>query len=350
MERRYYLDLAARGACVPIATDLILREQPDAEVVLRDGKRLAAVMIETARRFGHPLALSAMDLTLEKELLLGALGVPRERMSAHQFERPLEESRIRRIQDRLDPFAHDRFRAQCEALAQVADRPEWLPVGMCIGPFSLASKLVQDPITPVFLSAAEELSAEVSLLESVLRAAEHAVRASCSAQIQAGAKAIMICEPAANAVFFSPNQVRQPGSRAFSHFVIEPNRRLKDVFDSLGCDLILHDCGELIPEMIESFSILDPAILSLGSPVTLWEAARHVPKTTVLLGNLPTKRFYSEEEMPVKKVEALTRRLLERMRAAGHPFIPASECDILSMPGYESVIMKKVSAFHGLAA
>ena len=350
MDRRYYLDLAARGVRVPIAAHLILHEQPDPEAALRDGRKLAAVIRETARRFAHPLALSMMDLTLEKDLMLGALGIPPDRIPGYQFDAPPGEDLRDRIRG-MAPDVHPRFRANCEALSILAADPDCLPVGVSIGPFSLATKLIRDPITPVFLAGAgqeSESAGEVAVLQAVLAAAEEMVGASCRAQIRAGARAVMICEPAANAVFFSPNQVRETGSKIFTHFVIEPNRRLKDIFDSQGCDLILHDCGELIPEMIADFAVLDPAVLSLGSPVPLWEAAPHVPKTTVLLGNLPTKKFYSEDEMPVEKVEELTRGLLGRMRAAGHPFILGSECDILSMPGYERVIMKKVLAFHRL--
>jgi uroporphyrinogen-III decarboxylase len=280
------------------------------------------------------------------------MGIPQDKIPGFQFEQAPGESLVRRIRG-MDPLSSERFRANCEALAIIAAEGEWLPVGVSIGPFSLMTKLVKDPITPIFLSGAgpgADPAGEAALLETILEAAEEMVRASCLAQIRSGAGAVLICEPAANAVFFSPNQVRQSGSRVFGHFVIEPNRRLKDVFDSHGCDLFFHDCGELIPEMIADFSVLDPAILSLGSSVALWDAAAHVPKRTVLLGNLPTKKFYSEDEMPVEKVEALARGLLHRMRASGHPFILGSECDILSMPGYEQVIMKKVLAFHRLQA
>jgi hypothetical protein len=80
--------------------------------------------------------------------------------------------------------------------------------------------------------------------------------------------------------------------------------------------------------MVEQFATrLDPAILSMGSSRELWEDAALVPKSVVLFGNLPTRTFYSDEAMPVDRVEVMTLELIEKMRAAGHPHIPYSPSD-----------------------
>ena len=73
MDRSFYLELAASGKRLPVATHLVLHEKPDPEAILLDGARLAAVMIATARRFASPLALPIMDLTLEKDVMLRAM-------------------------------------------------------------------------------------------------------------------------------------------------------------------------------------------------------------------------------------------------------------------------------------
>ena len=70
MEANYYIDLAKSGHRMPIATHLVLHEKDDPEGILVDGKRMAAVMLETAQRFNNPMALPIMDLTLEKDLPL----------------------------------------------------------------------------------------------------------------------------------------------------------------------------------------------------------------------------------------------------------------------------------------
>jgi hypothetical protein len=121
-------------------------------------------------------------------------------------------------------------------------------------------------------------------------------------------------------------------------------RRVKALLDSRGVDLVLHDCGELTDGMVARFASLDSAMLSFGCSRMLWEDATLVPKSTVLYGNLPSKNFMSSQ-LTVAEVERLSKNLLEKMQATGHPFILGSECDVLSVPGKEGEIMAKVEAF-----
>ena len=217
---------------------------------------------------------------------------------------------------------------------------------MSIGPFSLLTKLVHDPISAIYMAGTgmtAEDDDDVALITTLLELAESVIRETCLAQIKAGARAIFLCEPAANLVYFSPNQLRE-GASVFDDFVIQPNLRLKQLFDETGTDLLFHDCGELIPEMISSFNQLRPRLISFGSPVKLWDAEPYVDKDIVLFGNLPTKKFYSDEDVPLDGVAELVQEIERRLMPSGHPFIVGSECDVLAMPGYEQKIMAKVKA------
>lgn len=129
---------------MPIGTHLVLHQQADPDAVLLDGRRLGDVLIATARRFNTPLAVPLMDLTLEKEALLLALGVPAGEISQHHFTELPETPKTILLTPRMQ--------ASCEAIAQVGAGSDLLPMGMSIGPFSLMTKLVADPITPVFLA------------------------------------------------------------------------------------------------------------------------------------------------------------------------------------------------------
>lgn len=67
---------------------------------------------------------------------------------------------------------------------------------MSIGPFSLLTKLVKDPIGAIFLAGrgvAPADDGDVALIHAVLELAETIVQASCAAQIKAGARAIFLC-------------------------------------------------------------------------------------------------------------------------------------------------------------
>ena len=160
----------------------------------------------------------------------------------------------------------------------------------------------------------------------------------------------MICEPAASIAFISPRQIRS-GSNLFERLVMEPNLRLKAALDEAGCDLIFHDCGELIDAMVEAFAHrLHPVILSMGNSRKLWEDARLVPGDVVLYGNLPTKSFYSDGAMPVEEVARRTDELITRMKTCGHPHILGSECDVLFVPEAQETIARKVDAMMTVRA
>ena len=303
-----------------------------------DGSRLGAVVAETAERFQTPLAIPLMDLTLEKAALLEPMGIPAAEVDSYHFDVPPGHSGALQITPRM--------RATCDALNHVATKTSLVPVGMGIGPFSLMTKLVKDPITPVFLAGSGmtgEDEPEIAVVERCLEAGTELILAYLSAQADAGAKAIIVCEPAANLVYFSPNQLAE-SFEIFDRYVMDPMRRIKSLLESRGVDLIFHDCGELTNEMVSRFSTFDPAMMSLGCSRCLWEDANLVSKTTVLYGNLPTKKFYSPQ-LTVSDVETLSRELMAKMQAAKHPFILGSECDVLSVPGSEVEILSKVDAF-----
>ncbi len=345
MDRNFYLDLAARGLRWPIGKDLVQHEHSDPESIVLYGRRLGAVVAAAARRYRTPLAIPLMDLRLEKADLLDTLAVAAADVDSFHFDAaPAQELLDRVASSAAAPFG-PRQRAHFDAIRCVARETDLVPVGMCIGPFSLMTKLLADPITAIAMAGVGMTAAEdagVLAVERCLALAEMAVARSLAAQAQAGARAVLICEPAANAVYLSPKRI-EAGSDIFECYVMQPNLRLRAQLDQAGVDLIFHDCGQLIPFFVEQFATrLRPVILSFGSSRKLWEDAALVPPDVVLYGNLPTKNFYSDAALPLEKVRALTVDLLERMRETGHPHILGSECDVLHVPDAAATIRAKV--------
>ena len=339
MDRQFYLDLAATGLSMPIGTHLVLHEHSDHAAIVQNGDRLGRVVEESARRFRMPLAFPLMDLRLEKEALLLARGVPATTVDSYHFSEIPEANGAFRLTKSME--------AVCGAIRYIATETDLIPVGMGIGPFSLMTKLISDPIAPVFMAgtgATGEDEPEVALVERLMELGFATIQKYLAAQIEAGAKAIILCEPAANKVYFSPNQLAESYD-VFDRYVMRSNLALREQLRARGVDLIFHDCGELLDGMVQRFAALDPAMISLGSSRLLWEDAALLPKSTVLYGNLPTKQFYSDALVSVEKVRQLSADLIRRMRAVGHPFILGSECDILSVPGSEQTIKAKVDAF-----
>ena len=335
---------------MPIGADLTLHEQPDPQRILTDGKALGRVVEETARRYRTPLAFAHMDLQLEKTVMLEILGVPAADIPLFHFSGDPGPEAVARVRDGLRRGSpNPAFQAHIESVGYIAGHTDLVPIGMTIGPFSLMTKLLQDPITPLYLAGSgmtAEDDPDVALVERALDLSLTVVLSSVEAQIRAGAKAIFMAEPAANVVYVSPKQI-ESGSDVFERYPIAADRRVKALVDAHGADLIFHCCGELNEYMVRQFTTLRPVILSLGSSRTLWEDARVVPKDIVLFGNLPSKHFYSDAVITPAQVEALACELLHRMAEADHPFILGSECDILNVPGATGVIRGKVDAFVG---
>jgi hypothetical protein len=347
MNREFYLKLAKQGLCMPIGTDLMMHEESEPEKVRNDGAALGRVIERAARHWKTPLAVPLMDLRLEKIDLLALARVSAGEAETYHFASPLSERALANMcGEQTVPLCPGSV-ARDAALASIAAKKDLVSVGMAIGPFSLTTRLLADPITVTAMAGSgvkEEDSDEVRLLWQCLRVSEAAVLRSVRSQIWHGAKAIMICEPTACSAFISPRQLKA-GSNLFERLVMEPNLRLKAVLEQAGCDLIFHDCGELIDPMVEAFAQrLHPVILSLGSSRKLWEDARLVPKDVVLYGNLPTKSFYSDGAMPLEEVVRRTDELIANMKACGHPHIVGSECDVLFVPDAQDAIRKKVDA------
>jgi len=345
MSRDYILTLAKRHLRMPIGADLILHQQVDPEAILLDGERLGKVVAEAAEAFGTPLAFPIMDLKLEKQWMLSLMDLPSEEADTHHFTEAPGAAVIARVRERLEaepPPA--RVAAQLASLRHLAGATSLYPVGMSIGPFSLASKLLADPITPVYLAgtgadAVEE--PEVALLEAALALALAVITRSVKLQMDAGARAIFIAEPAANQVFFSPKQL-DAGSDIFERYALAPNRVVAGLLAEREVDHLFHCCGEISDGMLAGFASLHPALLSLGSSRRLWEDAARVSPDIVLYGNLPSKRFYSDELTTPDSVAAMADDIEARMMATGHPFILGTECDTLHVPGCGETICSKI--------
>jgi len=348
MDRSYYQKLAADRLCMPIGADIVLHDEPDPAAVLRDGAALGRVVEKTARRFQTPLAMPLMDLQLEKATLLRGLDLPTADVASFHFDPAPTAAQMATLRRCIPGPLAPRLQVQVDAVAYVARAaPDLVPCGMTIGPFSLMTKLLKDPITPVYLSGAGMTAADepsVAGVEQGLALAMLVIERSLRAQLEAGARAIMIAEPAANKVYLSPKQI-ESGSDVFERLVMTGLRRYKAILDEYGADLFFHCCGELTDAMITSFSTLDPALLSLGSSRPLWEVAGLVPVRTVLFGNLPSKRFYSDTVLSVADVKAQAADLVAHMQAIARPFILGSECDVLSVCGCEQTILNKIDAF-----
>jgi uroporphyrinogen-III decarboxylase len=345
MKREFYLDMAKSGMSFPIGADLVLKEYADHQEIMNDGVRLGQVVAEAAKRFRIPLAMPVMDLLLEKAMMLRALGgLTQTEIPTWHFPACPTDEQIAKIRKGIEGPFDRRLQANVDAVRYIAEQTKLIPVGMSIGPFSLMTKLISDPITPVYLAGTGLTGKDdddVKMIETLMELTVAIVLRSFKAQAAAGAKIFFIAEPAANKVYISPNQMAE-GSDVFERMVLKYLRQIKAVMDEAGVDLFFHCCGELTNEMVKGFASLDPVVMSLGSSRLLWEDAAIVPKDIVLYGNLPSKKFYSDELISINDVEKACLEYREKMEATGHPYILGTECDVLCVDGCERTLMDKV--------
>jgi len=347
MDRSFYLDLAKSGSPIPIATDLIVHDFERPAEIINDGTLLGKAVEKASVKYHSALAMPLMDLKLEKALLLDILGISVDKVDTFHFERDPGREAVELLSKELPKRSIPRIDATCGAIKYIAENTKLLPVGMCIGPFSLMTKLMSDPITAVYLTGMgvkEDEDESVALVKTCITLSVMTIEHYIRMQTSSGAKAIIMCEPAANNIYISPTQMEE-GSDIFDKCVVEQIEKIKKTMLDNGADLILHDCGELTDKMVEKLASINPVILSLGRSRKLWEDAKIVPKDIVLYGNLPSKYFYSDEKISKAQVIEMSKDLVGKMKLAGHPFILGSECDILSVPEAAKTIREKVDAF-----
>ncbi len=347
MEREYYIKLANEGLRMPIGADLLLHEKENYEEYLQDGKLLGKVLEETAVRYKTPLAVALMDLMLEKTTMLKMIGIEAEETDKYHFTSVPTPETVKEINEKAGKFMTPRMAADIGAIEYISKETKLLPIGMSIGPFSLMTKLVNDPITAVYLAGnglTSEEDDEIKMIETLLDLSIKVILSYIELKVKAGAKAILIAEPAANKVYFSPKQLEE-GSDIFDRYVMKYNNQIKALLEKNNVDLIFHCCGDITDYMLKKFVTLNPVIMSLGSSRILWEDANLVPKDIVLFGNLPSKRFYSDQDISVQEVEKKSCELITNMKKINHPFILGSECDVLYVKGSEKKILAKVDAF-----
>ncbi len=348
MSRAYYQQLARARHGVPVGTDLLLHEQENMDRVLNDGSLLGQVIAQAAERYHSPLAIPLMDLRIEKQMLAEMLNIPHNRYEIFHLDATPDKTMIDSIRRYVQNSDSPRPNATIQAVRYIAEQTDFVPIGMVIGPFSLMVKILDEPVLNVYAAAtgAGGSSEDAVMLFATLEMATELILAYIDRQVDAGASAIFLCEPAANMIYISPHQLADDVNGRpdiFDRCVIHYNRVIARHLARRRVDLIFHDCGELTDTMVSRFGHeLHPSVLSLGSSRRLWEDAPRVPDDVVLYGNLPSKRFYSDIETPLHMIDRMAADLTRRMAEINRPFILGTECDVLAVDGCECTISQKV--------
>ena len=293
---------------LPIATypGLVLTRGTVRQAVTDPEAQFEAVAALHAR-YRTPVVLSAMDLSAEAEAFGCALHASEDEIPSVTGRLVTSLAQAKRLPV---PQPGDRRTAvyleTVRRLKALASRP--LVLGGCIGPFSLAARLVG-------VSEALELTlTEPDLMAAVLEKSAALLSAYARAFKEAGADGLIMAEPAAG--LLSPRGV----STHSSPYI----KRIAAAVGGGEFALVLHNCAARVLHLP---AILETGLSSFhfGAPMDLPAALGKVGPEVVLCGNLnPTGVFC---QLGPDEVRQQTLDLLSKT-ASHKNYVISSGCDV----------------------
>ncbi len=275
--------------------------------VVSDPQAQLEAQMALHERYQTPIVLSAMDLSAEAE----AFGCT---LYLSESEVPSVTGRLvttlEQAQKLVMPQPGDKRTAVhlevVRRLRRLPGRP--LVLAGCIGPFSLAARLVG-------VSEAMELTVtEPDLIAAVLDRSVAFLIEYIRAFRAAGADGIIMAEPAAGLL--------SPRSLAFNSSA--PIKTIAAAVDDERFAIILHNCAA---KMLHLPAILETGLKSFhfGPPMDIATALEKVPSDVVLCGNLDPSAVFCQS--PPQEIHARATALLAAT-AGRRNFVPSSGCDL----------------------
>ncbi|MGO8838812.1 MAG: uroporphyrinogen decarboxylase family protein [Limisphaerales bacterium] len=261
-------------------------------------------------RYRTPFVLSAMDLSVEAE----AFGCT---LQTGETEIPSVTGRLvtslEQAQQLSVPQPGDKRTAvQLETVRRLRRLPEKPMVfGGCIGPFSLAARLVGVSESMIMTAT------DPDLLHVLLEKCAAFLTAYLRAFQEAGANGVIMAEPAAG--LLSPRSLAQLSSA----YVKQIGATTADGRFAL----ILHNCAA---KLVHLPAILETGLHSFhfGAPMDMVAALGKIPADVVLCGNLDPSGIFVQSS----PAEITTRAMgLLKATAAHRNFVLSSGCDVPPM-------------------
>jgi uroporphyrinogen decarboxylase len=304
---RFVLD-SPRRVAMPIAVypALALTKSRVCDVVSDPQAQVEAQRV-LHERYRTPFVLSAMDLSAEAEAFGCAIHLSETEIPSVTGRLVTSREEAQRL--RVPQTGDKRTAVHLEAvrrLRTLPDRP--LVFGGCIGPFSLAARLVG-------VSEAMELTVtDPDLMHTAVEKSAAFLTEYVKAFRAAGADGVLMAEPAAGLLsprsmtVFSSAYIKAIGQAvADGHFT-----------------LLLHNCAA---KLLHLPAVLETGLKSFhfGAPMDLPAALKQVPADVVLCGNLDPAGVFCQ--LPPAEVKSRVASLLAAT-AAHRNHVLSSGCDV----------------------
>jgi uroporphyrinogen decarboxylase len=299
---------SSRRLALPLATypGLALTGASVRDIVTNPGAQFDA-QAALRERYQSPFALSAMDLSTEAEAFGCAIMMS-------DTEIPTVTGHLVTSQQQAEALAvpqpgDQRTAVYLETVRRLTKLPgaPFVFAG-CIGPFSLAARLVG-------VSEAMELTAtDPDLMHTLLTKCGAFLVSYLAAFRAAGAQGVIMAEPAAG--LLSP--------RSLSVYSSAYIKRIAGEVGETNFEILLHNCAA---KRLHLPAILETSLKSFhfGAPMDLAGALAEVAPEVVLCGNLDPTAVFAQS--PPAEVTARTSQLLAAT-AAHRNFVISSGCDV----------------------
>lgn len=201
------------------------------------------------------------------------------------------------------------------AKQNISDKP--VLAGM-IGPYSLAGRLCD--VTEIMYLCYDEPETVHSVLD---KTTQYLIQYG-QAMKKTGADGILMAEPLAGII--SPDladEFSAPYVKQIIHALQDDNFAV-----------IYHNCGNAVPQMLESIYTLGAAAYHFGNAVDMAEILSKTPANILVMGNIdPAGEFAGGT---VESITAATKALLEKCSGYNN-FVPSSGCDIPAHAKWENI-------------
>ena len=287
------------------------------ETLVKSSDLQAKAMEIIANETDTLAAVSLMDLSVEAE----AFGA-KVRFTANEV--PAIVGQLVADEDEANDLAVPELSAGramlcVEAVRQAKQRITDKPVlaGM-IGPYSLAGRLMD--VTEIMFLCFDEPETVHIVLD---KATQYLIRYG-QAMKAAGADGIMMAEPLAG--ILSPAMADE--------FSMPYVKRVIDALQDDSFAVIYHNCGNAVPQMLDSIYTLGAAAYHFGNAVDMAAIMAKTPDGILVMGNIdPAGEFANGT---VASMTAATRSLMDKCGGYAN-FVPSSGCDIPAHAKWENI-------------
>ena len=296
--------------------------------LVADSNHQSVGMRLIADHFDMAAALAYMDLSVEAEAfgahtVYKADEVPTIIGRLVATEEDAEALQIPKIGDGRTGEVVESIR---KAQMLITDRPV---IAQCIGPFSLAGRLMN--VNDILLQCYEE----PELVHTVLKKTTAFIMDYAAALQKIGADGIIMSEPLAG--LLSPQLVDE--------FSSDYVREIVHTLQDKNFIFIYHNCGNAVPHLLDSIVDTGCYGFHFGNSVDMLAMLERVPRNYLVMGNISPANVFNG-----KSTEHVRLETLKLLNACGkyNNFVISSGCDLSPDVDLDNVhmFMKTTEAFY----